>query len=199
LDIDFVEQGHEILELVGGVDTIAKAARTCYRSEGKASPENDERLVRSLIRNGHHAMLEFGWMMVKFTTDRAIANELVRHRHLSFAQESTRYVNSSKRGFAFVLPSGIGVDARQGMEDRCYKDAQYYSVLIRYGTVPEVARSVLPLCTAAEIVAAGNLREWRHVLALRTAPDAHPQMRSLMLPLLEELRERVPVVFEDVG
>lgn len=30
----------------------------------------------------------------------------------------------------------------------------------------------------------------------RTAKDAHPQIRALMLPLLEELRGKVPVLFE---
>ncbi len=44
-----------------------------------------------------------------------------------------------------------------------------------------------------------NLREWRHILRLRTAPDAHPQMRQLMRPLLAELKARIPVVFDDIA
>jgi thymidylate synthase (FAD) len=43
-----------------------------------------------------------------------------------------------------------------------------------------------------------NLREWRHVLKLRTARAAHPQMRELMQPLLEDLKDRIPVLFEDI-
>jgi thymidylate synthase (FAD) len=45
-----------------------------------------------LVRKGHHAMIEFGDIMVKFVTNRGVTHELVRHRHCSFAQESTRYV-----------------------------------------------------------------------------------------------------------
>jgi thymidylate synthase (FAD) len=44
----------------------------------------------------------------KFTTNRAIANELVRHRVFSFAQESTRFCNYSKdkyNGLTFIIPS----------------------------------------------------------------------------------------------
>lgn len=46
---------------------------------------------------------------VKFICDRAIANEFVRHRVFSFAQESTRYCNYSKNKFdnelTFIVPS----------------------------------------------------------------------------------------------
>ena len=45
---------------------------------------------------------------VKFICDRAIANEFVRHRVFSFAQESTRYCNYSKAKFnselTFIIP-----------------------------------------------------------------------------------------------
>jgi len=58
---------------------------------------------------------------------------------------------------------------------------------------------VLPNSTKTEIVMTANLREWRHFLKLRTAKAAHPQMRELTVPLLEELQERIPVVFDDIG
>ena len=46
---------------------------------------------------------------VRFTTDRGISHELVRHRVFSFAQESTRYCDYSKDKFnselTFIIPS----------------------------------------------------------------------------------------------
>ena len=51
---------------------IEKAARTCYKSEDKIKPGSGERLVAKLCENGHHAMLEFADISVKFTTDRAV-------------------------------------------------------------------------------------------------------------------------------
>lgn len=45
----------------------------------------------------------------KFTTDRGVSHELVRHRVFSFAQESTRYCNYNKDKFGneltFIIPS----------------------------------------------------------------------------------------------
>jgi thymidylate synthase (FAD) len=43
-----------------------------------------------------------------------------------------------------------------------------------------------------------NLREWRHFFKLRTAPVAHPQMREVTIPLLAQLKELIPVVFDDI-
>ena len=72
-------------------------------------------------------------------------------------------------------------------------------IKVQSGCAPQLARSVLPTCTAAEIVVGANFREWRHVFTLRTAAPAHPQMREVMRPLLAEFRRRVPVLFDDVG
>ena len=210
-EVRFFEQSHEILGWFGQhasyhqdepQEFIADVARTCYKSVPKGIGAN-ERLVRSLIEHGHEAMVEHSFLSVKFFTNRAIANELVRHRHFSFAQESTRYVNSSKRGFEFILPDISGGGLMDGHKLDCIKRtcqfaADQYEELVECGAKPEVARDVLPLCTATTIVCSGNFREWRHALKLRTAKDAHPQMRALMIPLLEELKEYIPVVFEDV-
>ena len=44
-------------------------------------------------------MIEFSNITVKFTCDRGVSHEIVRHRLASYAQESTRYCNYSKDKF----------------------------------------------------------------------------------------------------
>jgi thymidylate synthase (FAD) len=68
--------------------------------------------------------------------------------------------------------------------------------MIVSGASPQEARSVLPNSLKTEVVMTANLREWCHVLDLRCSKAAHPQMRELMLPLMEEVLERIPEVFE---
>ena len=58
---------------------------------------------------------------------------------------------------------------------------------------------MLPNSLKTEVVMTANLREWRHFLRLRTDPAAHVQMREVAGQLLDQLRERVPVVFDDIG
>jgi thymidylate synthase (FAD) len=74
-----------------------------------------------------------------------------------------------------------------------------YLRLLESGAEPEQARSVLPNSLKTEIVMTANIREWRHVLSLRCSAAAHPQMREIMLPLLEEFAKRIPVLFDDLS
>ena len=48
--------------------------------------------MRSLIRRGHLAPLEFADMSVELVTSRDVMAELTRHRLASFCIESQRYV-----------------------------------------------------------------------------------------------------------
>ena len=73
---------------------IERAGRTCYKSEDKITPESAEKFVRTLIKNGHEAMIEHASASFRFVCDRGVTHEMVRHRLASFAQESTRYVSS---------------------------------------------------------------------------------------------------------
>lgn len=74
-----------------------------------------------------------------------------------------------------------------------------YNNLIKLGWQPQQARSVLPNSLKTEIVVTANIREWRTIFKQRTAVAAHPQMRELMCPLLDELKTIIPVVFNDIN
>lgn len=55
--------------------------------------------------------------------------------------------------------------------------------------------------TVTEVVMTANLREWRHFFSLRACGSTgkpHPQMLEVAVPLLKELKDRVPVVFDDL-
>lgn len=69
---------------------------------------------------------------------------------------------------------------------------------VNLGCSPQIARSVLPNSLKTEIVVTANLRGWRTIFKQRTATVAHPQMRQLMCPLLEEIKTLIPVVFDDI-
>jgi thymidylate synthase (FAD) len=66
------------------------------------------------------------------------------------------------------------------------------------GKSPQEARSVLPNSTKTEIVVTANLREWRLIFSQRCDKAAHPQMRQIMLPLLDWCIGQYPVFFMDL-
>lgn len=97
-----VKAGYHILDELDGAAILRKierVARVCYKSEDKAGEGTAEKLVKSLIKSKHEAMLEHFSFSVLFIVDRGVSHELVRHRVASFAQESTRYCNYSKGDF----------------------------------------------------------------------------------------------------
>ena len=198
---------YEILDQIDGMEVLKKierVARTCYKSEDYIKEGSAERLVKSLINRGHEAMLEHYSFSIKFICDRGVSHELVRHRMASFAQESTRYCNYSKDKFGneltFIKPCFFekGEQKYNIWEISMERAEKTYFNLLSVGCTPEQARSVLPNSIKTEVVMTANLREWRHFLKLRTAQAAHLQMRELTIPLLKELKEKIPVMFDDI-
>jgi len=196
-----IEQSYEIISLPENLlETLEQAGRTCYKSENKITKESSPKFVKMLIDSGHHAMIEFGDIIVKFITNRGVTHEIVRHRLSSFAQESTRYVRYDK-SMEFIKP--VWFDECTPYDIDVFKnflvDAELtYKNLLDLGWRPEQAREVLPNALKTEIVWKANIREWRHIFNLRCSKASHPQIRSLLLPLLKELKEKLPVVFDDI-
>ena len=98
-----IQQSYEILtdlsDPIKILKDIERAGRTCYKSENNITDDSCIKFCKMLCERGHEAMIEHSQLSVKFVVNRAIANEIVRHRLFSFAQESTRYVNYSKDKF----------------------------------------------------------------------------------------------------
>lgn len=186
---------------------IEQCARTCYKSEEKITDESAPKMVKSLIRSGHEAMIEHCSITVKFICDRGVSHEIVRHRLASFAQESTRYCNYSKDDFGteitFIKPLYLdeNTNGYNYWQSACRVSEIAYFDLLNWGCTPQEARAVLPNSLKTEIVVTMNLREWRHFFKLRalgTTGKPHPQMKELALPLLNDFKEALPEVFEDL-
>ncbi len=213
--MELIKAKYEILTKLDGnaiLKDIELAARTCYKSEHNINNGSAAILIGKLIKRGHDAMLEFGESItVRFTVDRGISHELVRHRLASFAQESTRYC-TYKDYIEFIIPNWFDeqdiVDYNNNaipMTSPFYiwiksmlSAEQNYNDLLVLGWSAQQARSVLPNSLKTEIVVKANIREWRHILKLRVAKSAHPQMREVMIPLLAELKDKIPVLFDDI-
>ena len=92
----------------------------------------------------------------------------------------------------------VDTETRRIWADSCMEAEWAYSNLISAGVKPETARSVLPNCTATEIYATANIREWRHFFELRCHRTAQRDIRSLALSLLCQMFKQYPVFFEDM-
>lgn len=182
---------------------IEQCGRVCYKSEGKTTESSAPAFVANIIKRGHEAVLEHFDITVKFICDRGVSHEIVRHRMASYCQESTRYCNYAKDDFGneitVIEPYYLDAQGLYLWRRACEAAEASYFELLNWGCTPQEARAVLPNSLKTEVVMTANLREWRHFFKLRTAPAAHPQMREVAKMLLKQMREMVPVVFDDCG
>ncbi len=146
---------------------------------------------------------------VKFTCDRGVSHEFVRHRVFSFAQESTRYCNYSKDKFGneitFVFPIWMNEEllnsygsyhtvARSNTPESIFiaglnNAEKDYLSLINMGWKAQEARAILPNALKTELVMTGFESDWKHFFELRCPGSAHPQARELAIPLQEKFKE----------
>ena len=154
---------------------------------------------------------------VKYICDRAIANEIVRHRKFSFLQESTRYCLYSSNKFnnelTFIkpcwtnIPEGNYGDIFNPKEpditltpneyafiDILRESEKYYIGLTNNSWKAEQARDVLPLSLKTELYMCGFAEDWKNFFKLRSKKygvgNPHPQVDELATPLYEEFIKR---------
>lgn len=202
-----VDPKFEILTKVDGEEILKfleKCGRTCYKSEDKITEDSAKKLIKAIISSGHESVIEHFVITVKFLCDIGFYKDITRHRMASFSIESTRYCNYSKGKFGGELTFINPVNIKQGSKEyeiwkNCMEDIEnHYLDMANLSATPDMLRMMLPHSTAASVVCTANLREWRHILKLRSSKRAHPSIHTLMIDLLKEFQARIPVVFDDI-
>lgn len=163
---------------------IESVMRTCYQSISKNNPQ---KFVEMLINKNHISSLEHYTFSVRIVTDRSTANQIVRHRLASYAQESQRYINYTKKDLMFIKPCRL-VNGSVWAE-ACTAAEKYYVKLIELGEKPELARSVLNMSTKTEIVMTSNLRNFIHFINTRNTVESQETIRRIAKKLKQLLIE----------
>jgi thymidylate synthase (FAD) len=190
------------------LERIKYAGCTCYQSY-ETTKKTPTEFVNMLLTLEHTSVLEHESLSINIICDRGVSHELIRHRLISVSQESTRYCNYANKPMEFILPNWF-VDIKPGQYVnprlshlgaeyqwliRMINAAKTYNKLIEYGWTPQQARSVLPNSLKTELVITANLREWLHIIKLRTVKNAHPQMQQVINMIKEEFHRYLPELF----
>lgn len=184
---------------------IEAMARISHRSEEAQTEDSWKRFLEAVVlSHGDWSVTEHATASVLFRVDRGITHELVRHRLFSYTQESTRFVNGSKKypdGLEFIEPIILSdaTTLSKAIWQTSMKFAEIdYLQLLENGARPQEARSVLPNALASTIGMTGNFRSWRWFFLARTTKESHPDMRRVTIPLLEQFKQRIPLLFDDI-
>lgn len=207
--VKIIEPSVEIVSEINSdkmLKQIEKCARNCYKSENNITEDTTSavKMIGKLIEMGHTAMIEFADVIVNLHCDVGVYKDLTRHRHCSFAIESTRYCNYSKGKFGNEISviKPCNMDENSGIYHTWLKAMndmeRAYMQMAEIGATPDQLRMILPHSTAASVMMKANVREWRHIFNLRCAKAAHPSVRQIMLMTLNEFHNKIPVLFDDL-
>jgi thymidylate synthase (FAD) len=219
LNPEFADYLNDPTPLPPGTLLCKVAGQICYQSFGRRRTPNAQAAgyFANILEQGHGSVLEHAnYTVLLYGVSRSLTHELVRHRHLCFSQVSQRYVDAVR----FVERPEFQADPElhAAFEARIDAAARQYAELTEAmrarraaagGTfaslrradqrkaVQQAARALLPNETEAPIVVTGNVRAWRHVIALRTSPHAEPEIRRALHRVWRVLVAEEPLLFGD--
>ena len=185
------------------IKRIERACRTCYRSEGKITEDSYKKLIKNCITSGHESVLEHEKVTVRIYSDIGSYKDLTRHRFASFSVESTRYCSydKDKYGNEIAIMNPVYIEDKEVYEvwKKTMEEMEKgYMEMKRLGASTDMCREVLPHSTAGEYTMTANIREWKHILKLRTNKRVHPSIRQVLIPLLKYFKEQMPEIFDDI-
>ena len=140
----------------------------------------------------------------KIVTQISTSRELNRVSPNNIAEQSTRYVNLSKKGGAICQPHWMtdkdveswennDIDSNTKLSvylNSCEQGFEDYNLLLELGMPPQDARGVLPIDTATVCAYTYSIAEWRHIIDLRyygTTGKPHPNAKIIAGMIREKL------------
>lgn len=192
----------------GVLPLIEVAGRGCYEAYGRNHEKTDshEGYLGNILAQKHYSVLEHGVYSFRLEgISRADSHEIVRHRLLSFSQQSQRFCIVKEPYEVAIHPTLLEMYDEQELLDNLapsfveaetvYKDARERG----YDRKPasEAARAFLPNAAATHMVVTGNLRSWLEFISKRDHEAADRGIRAVAQEIHAILKEDLPEIFSD--
>jgi thymidylate synthase (FAD) len=129
---------------------------------------------------------------------RVTTHQLVRHRTVSYDQESQRFSAATKEGV--VIPASIQSNeaAAKAYDDALKTVYSAYEKLVAAGVPKEDARYILPSAIKTKLVMTLSARSLMHLVWQRTALQAQWEIRELASTLHNLAKEATPEIWTKV-
>lgn len=199
----------ELVDAMGDDQSIVEAARVSYLGESKGA-EQDERLIRYLLKNGHTSPFEMVEFKFRVKAPILVARQWMRHRTWSYNEVSRRYTDED---ITFMVPDVLRGQANDNKQmsagelmnseslipyiKRTYEACnRVYEMLIGEGVAREQARMVLPVGMYTMFYAKTDLHNLMHFIDIRNHPHAQEEIRVYAEAMLELISKVVPKTVE---
>lgn len=179
------------------VARVVEAAQTCRRSTREMTEGEQAVFINNLLTRGHFTPFEFTeYTFLIEGMSRVASHQLVRHRHLSFQQESHRAVQS----LGFNLPESFEhLQNGQIIDEILAASRAVYEKLVAEGMKREDARYILPQAATSSIMVRGSARAWLEFLEVRACKQTQAELRDCATQIAMLLKAATPVIFYGAG
>lgn len=206
-----------LVNSMGSDESIEFATRMSY-GQGTRQISDTRALLRYLVRHYHTSPLEMGEVVFHLKLPIAIMRQLVRHRTASMNEYSARYSEltdemytppadritfqstTNKQGSGDELPVDV-VEEIFTLIDGSYDSSDaVYRRLLTLGLSRETARLVMPVGGYTEVVWKCDLKNFFHMVKLRTDSHAQAEIQDVGNIMYSFVRPLFPLVcqaFED--
>ena len=209
-----------LLETFGDALTVVNAARLSFDTQHTALDTQDRKLLRFLWKHQHtspfrHVMLRFQIVWPEFvarqaykhcvgieatsgtmpTKDTAWSEVSRRYRPVVQYWEPTTFRKQSataKQGSDGVCDEETQTKAMQAYQTAHSACKEAYQTLLELGVAREQARAVLPISQMTTVCWTMSLQAAMHFIALRSKPDAQPEIAVYAEAMERQIWARFP-------
>ena len=201
-------------DATGGQALAEFAGRACYQSWDRPHPATatNRGYLDHILQVGHLSVLEHSTATFYLTgLSRAVTHEIIRHRHFSYSELSSRYVADED---PFVEPAAVAADPvlHEKFTAAATAAVDAHADLLAAleaaaehapdGTLARkqaraLASGLLPAAARTALVISGSYRAWRHFIGMRATEAADVEIRTIAVEILRRLQDLAPHVFAD--
>lgn len=205
----FVEkEENKLVELIGhyGSDeTITNSARMSFNANKEHTQEENERLLRFMLENGHTSPFEQVNFSFKLHMPIFVARQWQRHRTAKINEQSARYTQLNCEFFKLDKNNiRTSKELKEEEEETLVNElnsyyetsANLYKNLLNLGIVKEQARTILPLATYTTFIWQMDLHNLLHFLQLRLSNKAQKETRDYAEEILRQIEEYCPITIK---
>lgn len=208
--VQVLDKGYvQLLDTFGDDLTVVNAARVSFNKQATEMTEKDAKLIKYLAEHNHNTPFFHPQIRMRIKMPIFVAREWFRHQ-IGFARNevSRRYVDYEPEMYSPTVVRARDAKLKQGskaeavtenpmavamIQDINDRALETYTDLLKMGTAPEVARTVLPQGMYTEFIETGSLAAYARLCGLRLDPAAQLEIRLYADAVRTLLMDKFPV------
>lgn len=204
------------VKLISHTPNPEKHIAYCARVSNPTKQDSDEfrALINYCIRESHWSIFEMANFVFEIDTTLAIAQQLTRHKTMSFQMLSRRYTNEK---LGFILSNARRQDTKNrqnsidDLPERIKEEWQArqeylyglieneYNWALEMGIAKECARFILPSSTLTTVIANTNVRTLIHYIELREGNGTQLEHAEIADEMKRLIIPHLPIISEVLG